>query len=72
MPILISKEVTLSSTIASGAIVTEEGKTGVMIPDENGQPQFQPVIIGTSVNDKTEILSGLTMSDRVFIDLPKK
>ena len=54
------------------AIVTEEGKTGVMIPDENGQPQFQSVIIGTSVNDKTEILSGLTMSDRVFIDLPKK
>jgi HlyD family secretion protein len=54
------------------AIVTQEGKTGVMIPDENNQPKFHPVTIGTSVEDKTEILSGLTVGDRVFIDLPKK
>lgn len=54
------------------AIVTEEGKTGVMIPDENGKPEFKPVSIGTSVDDKTEILTGLTAGERVFIDLPEK
>lgn len=53
------------------AIVTEEGKTGVMIPDENNEPKFQPISIGTSVDDKTEVLSGLKSGDRVFIDLPR-
>ncbi|WP_026101928.1 efflux RND transporter periplasmic adaptor subunit [Geminocystis herdmanii] len=53
------------------AIVTEEGKTGVMIPDENNEPKFQPISIGTSVDDKTEVLSGLQPGDRVFIDLPR-
>ncbi len=58
--------------IPTVAIVTEEGKTGVMIANEKNKPEFQSVTIGTSVNDKTEILSGLTVGDRVFIDLPKK
>ncbi|BAQ63423.1 efflux RND transporter periplasmic adaptor subunit [Geminocystis sp. NIES-3709] len=53
------------------AIVTEEGETGVMIPDENNDPKFKPITIGVSVDDKTEVLSGLLPGDRVFIDLPK-
>jgi HlyD family secretion protein len=52
------------------AIVTQEGKTGVMIADENNQPQFKPVTIGITVEDKTQILAGLLPGDRVFIDLP--
>ncbi|BAQ62609.1 HlyD family secretion protein [Geminocystis sp. NIES-3708] len=52
------------------AIVTEEGKTGVMIPGENNVPKFKPITIGTSVDDTTEILGGLSVGDRVFIDLP--
>jgi len=53
------------------AIVTEKGETGVMIPDENNDPKFKPITIGVSVDDKTEVLSGLLPGDRVFIDLPK-
>ncbi len=53
------------------AIVTEKGKTGVLVPDQNNKPQFRPVTIGSSVEDKTQILSGLKVGDRVFIDLPK-
>ncbi|MBL1209830.1 efflux RND transporter periplasmic adaptor subunit [Geminocystis sp. GBBB08] len=53
------------------AIVTQEGKTGVMIPDENNDPKFKPITIGISVDDKTQILEGLLPNDRVFIDLPK-
>lgn len=53
------------------AIVTEKGQTGVMIPDENNEPKFKPITIGISVDDKTQILTGLYSGDRVFIDLPK-
>ena len=54
------------------AIVTEKGKTGVMIRDKNNQPKFTPVTIGISVDDKTQILSGLSSGEKVFIDLPSK
>jgi HlyD family secretion protein len=54
------------------AIVTEQGKTGVLIPDQKNKPQFRPVIIGASVENQTQILSGINESDRVFIDLPKE
>lgn len=53
------------------AIVTEEGKTGVLVPDESSKAQFRPVTIGPSIQDQTQILSGVTEGDRVFIDLPK-
>lgn len=53
------------------AIVTEEGKTGVLVPDEKDKAEFRPVTIGPSIQDQTQILSGLEEGDRVFIDLPK-
>jgi HlyD family secretion protein len=53
------------------AIVTEKGKTGVLVPDEKNKPQFHPVTIGPSVQDQTQVLSGLEEGERVFIDLPK-
>jgi HlyD family secretion protein len=54
------------------AIVTEKGKTGVLVPDEKNKPQFHPVTIGPSVQDQTQVLSGLEEGERVFIDLPKE
>lgn len=53
------------------AIVTERGETGVLVPGENNQPLFRPVTIGPSLQDRTQVLSGLTQGDRVFIDLPE-
>ena len=53
------------------AIVTEEGKTGVLIPDQKNKAQFRPVTIGASIQNQTQVLSGLEEGDRVFIDLPK-
>ncbi len=52
------------------AIVTEKGQTGVMIPNQENEPQFQPITIGASVDDKTQVLSGLMPGQKVFIDLP--
>ncbi|MGK7957783.1 MAG: efflux transporter periplasmic adaptor subunit, partial [Crocosphaera sp.] len=53
------------------AIVTKNGETGVMVADENDKPQFQSVTIGQVLEEKTQILSGLTPGERVFIDLPE-
>lgn len=53
------------------AIVTEKGKTGVLVPAQKDKPQFRPVTIGPSIEDQTQILLGLKEGDRVFIDLPK-
>ena len=54
------------------AIVTEKGKTGVLVPDQKNKPQFRPVTIGPSIQDQTQILAGIKEGDRVFIDLPKE
>lgn len=53
------------------AIVSKEGKPGVLVPDAKNQPQFRPVILGTAVGNETQILKGLTAGERVFTDIPK-
>lgn len=53
------------------SIVTQEGKTGVLVPGEKNKPEFRPVTIGSSIQDQTQILQGLKQGDRVFLDLPK-
>ncbi|NEP15151.1 MAG: efflux RND transporter periplasmic adaptor subunit [Symploca sp. SIO2C1] len=53
------------------AVVTESGKTGVMVPNEDNQPQFKPVTIGSTIQDQIQILEGLELGERVFIALPE-
>ncbi len=52
------------------AIATEEGQLGVQIADEEGNPTFQPVTVGLTQDGQTQILSGLEVNDRVFLDVP--
>lgn len=52
------------------AIVTEDGRPGVLLVDKDRQPLFQPVELGISGGKDTQILSGLEAGTRVFIDLP--
>ena len=52
------------------AIVTEDGKPGVLTVGADDQPRFQPVDLGSSSGDQTAILEGLDPETRVFIDLP--
>jgi HlyD family secretion protein len=51
-------------------IVTEDGKVGVLLDDGTNKPMFQPVTIGTTVDDQTQILKGVKAGDRIFIKLP--
>lgn len=53
------------------AIVTQEGETGVLVPNEDNEPTFQPVVIGTAVGDQTQIIEGLDAGDRIFTDIPE-
>lgn len=52
------------------AVVTEDGRPGVLLVGPENQPRFQPVSLGASSGASTQILSGLNPGTRVFIDLP--
>ncbi|MBE9223737.1 efflux RND transporter periplasmic adaptor subunit [Cyanobacterium stanieri LEGE 03274] len=65
----LGEQLNSAVTVPTVAIVTEDGETGVMVPDDNNEPEFRPVTIGISVNDQTQILSGLSAGERVFVDL---
>ena len=52
------------------AIVTEEGRPGVLLVGKDSQPTFKAVELGVSSGRDSQILSGLDPGTRVFIDLP--
>ena len=52
------------------AIVTRQGKTGVLVPDEQGNEQFRAVTVGLTQDRQTRVLKGLRQGERVFIDFP--
>ncbi|MFM2062772.1 MAG: hypothetical protein RLZZ507_2442 [Cyanobacteriota bacterium] len=58
-------------TLPTVAILTENGKTGVLIPDANNKPQFREIIIGAQIKDETQVLEGVQKGDLIFINPPK-
>jgi len=58
------------TVIPTVAVVTEEGRPGVLLVGKNRQPKFQPVELGVSSGKDTQIISGLEAGTKVFIDLP--
>ncbi len=68
----IGQELTETLVIPTVAVVTREGKTGVIVVNEEEDPTFKPVILGLTIDNQTQILEGLESGDRVFIDLPEE
>ena len=68
----IGKQIDGALVVPTVAIVTQEGKTGLLIADKKGKPKFQPVTIGSTVDNQTQILSGAKVGDRVFVKQPDK
>ena len=66
----IGQRIDSALVVPTVAIVTQEGKTGLLIADEKGKPQFRPVTIGSTVDNQTQILNGAKVGDRVFVKLP--
>ncbi|KKD35764.1 MAG: efflux RND transporter periplasmic adaptor subunit [Limnoraphis robusta] len=53
------------------AIITNKGETGVLLPDEQNQPKFHPVTVGSTIGNQIQILEGIEAGDRVFLELPE-
>ena len=68
----LGQEISDALVVPTVSIVTKNGETGVMVADENEKPQFKRVTIGQVLDEKTQILSGLSSGERVFIDLPEE
>jgi HlyD family secretion protein len=67
----LGKPISDALVVPTVAVVTQEGETGVMVPDFEDQPKFKPVTIGATIEDKTQIIRGLREGEKVFIDLPE-
>lgn len=53
------------------AIVTENNQAELLLPDRNNKPQFCPVTLGITVDNRTQILKGVNSGERVFLNLPE-
>jgi HlyD family secretion protein len=67
----LGEEIDNALVVPTVAIVTQKGQTGVMIPDRDNKPKFKSITIGLTLQDKTQVLEGLTTEERVFVDLPQ-
>jgi HlyD family secretion protein len=56
--------------VPTAAIVQQPNAQGVFVAKDKGDPVFVPIVIGATVNDKTEIKSGLTGSEQVLLSFP--
>jgi HlyD family secretion protein len=56
--------------VPTGAIVQQANDQGVFVAKEKGDPLFMPIVVGTTINDKTEVKSGLTGNERVLLSFP--
>ena len=68
----LGQELNDTVVVPTVAIVTQEGETGVMLLNNDNKPEFKPIKIGLTLNNKTQVLDGLTVEDKVFIDLPEE
>lgn len=68
--IFSGKRTSNALTVPNIAISTRKGKKGVYIPDENNEPKFKEVKVGSTLRDRIQILENLKAGDRVFIDVP--
>ncbi|KAF3884422.1 MULTISPECIES: efflux RND transporter periplasmic adaptor subunit [Nostocales] len=58
--------------IPTVALVRQDNGTGVLVLRENGRPRFTPIDPGVTVNNKTEVRSGLQGDEKVVISTPRR
>lgn len=56
--------------VPTGAIVEQNGVQGVFVANNKGGSAFVPITVGTTVNDKTEVKSGLKGTEKVLLSFP--
>jgi HlyD family secretion protein len=68
----LGKQLNHALVIPTVSVVTQQGQTGLLVPDKNGKAQFRPVTLGSSIGNQTQILKGVKPGERIFVDLPKE
>jgi HlyD family secretion protein len=56
--------------VPTASIVQQPNAQGVFVAKDKGDPVFVPITVGTTVNDKTEVKSGLTGNEKVLLSFP--
>lgn len=56
--------------VPTAAIVQQTNAQGVFVAQDKGDPVFVPITVGITMNDKTEVKSGLTGNERVLLSFP--
>jgi HlyD family secretion protein len=67
----VGKTIPKALTVPTVAIATQFGSMGVMVADAQGQPKFQPVTVGLTQKGQTQIVEGIKLGDRIFLDIPQ-
>lgn len=63
-------ELTQVLVVPTAAIVQQNNTQGVFVAKDKGESVFVPITVGTTVNDKTEVKSGLTGTEQVLLSFP--
>ncbi|MEM9538479.1 MAG: efflux RND transporter periplasmic adaptor subunit [Cyanobacteria bacterium P01_E01_bin.42] len=66
----VGEPLAMSTVIPTVAIVIQDGEQGVMVADDNDRPEFRPVVLGATLDDKTQVIRGLEPGERIFVELP--
>lgn len=66
----VGEELADALVVPTVAVVTQEGRSGVLVPDDRDRIRFRPVALGSQAGEQIQILEGITEGDRVFVDLP--
>lgn len=69
--IFLGKPLKQALMVPTVAIVTDKGQTGVLVPDAQEKPKFQSVVVGATIGNETQILSGIQPGNQVFVELPE-
>ena len=56
--------------VPTAAIVQQTNAQGVFVAKDKGDPVFVRIAVGTTMNDKTEVRSGLTGNEHVLLSFP--
>jgi len=67
----LGKQLKQALIVPTVAIVTDKGQTGVLVPDAQSKPKFQLVVVGATIGNETQILSGIQTGTQVFVELPE-
>lgn len=58
-------------TVPTAAVVSKDGKMGVYLPGNEGEPKFKEVEIGQSVDEITVVSKGLTEGEKILLGLSR-